>query len=182
RQTSLADERKPAIYVPIAQAPQPFLLRELSFVARTSGDPVELAPSIRQEFAALDPMLPVGRVAAMSALIADSVSQPRFRAVLLGAFAVSALVLITVGIVGVLGYHVALRTREIGVRVALGAQRVDVVRWIVKEAILLTGTGVGLGAAVAYAVTGVLARFLFAVSPRDPVAFAVTGAVLLAVA
>ena len=171
RQTTLADDPRPAIYAPIAQAPQPFLLRELSFVVRASGSPMSVVPAIRDQIHAVDPALPIGRVAAMTDLLADSVSEPRFRALLVGSFAASALALIAIGMLGVLAYAVARRTREIGVRMALGAQRVDVIGLVVRQAMAMTIAGIVIGAALAYPATGVLTRFLFQVSPHDPVVF-----------
>ncbi|HKB09837.1 MAG TPA: ADOP family duplicated permease, partial [Vicinamibacterales bacterium] len=172
RQTALSDDPRPAIYSPIAQAPRSFQLRELSIIVRASADPLSLAPSIRKRIHDVDPALPIGRVATMNDLLANSVSEPRFRAVLVGSFAASALALIAIGILGVLGYGVARRTREIGVRVALGAQRVDVVGLVVRQALTMTLAGIAVGAPLAYVATQALARFLFEVSPHDPVVFA----------
>jgi predicted permease len=178
RQTTLADDPKPAIYAPIAQAPRPFLLREISFVVRAGGDPQSVAPSIRDQIHAVDPALPIGRVATMTDLLSDSVSEPRFRAVLVGSFATSALALIAIGMLGVLAYAVARRTREIGVRMALGAQRVDVIGLVVRQALTMTIAGVAIGAALAYVLMDALATFLFQVSPHDPVVFASSGLAL----
>jgi putative ABC transport system permease protein len=178
RQTTLADDPRPAIYVPIAQAPRPFLLRELSVVVRASGDPLRVVPLIRDQIHAVDPTLPIGRVATMAALLSDSVSEPRFRAVLVGSFAVSALALIAIGMLGVLAYVVARRTREIGVRMALGAQRVDVVGLVVAQALTMTLAGIAIGAPLAYVVMGLLARFLFQVSSHEPAVFVGTGLAL----
>jgi len=175
RQTTLADELRPAIYAPIAQAARPFLLRELSFVVRASGDPQHVVPWIRDQIHAVDPALPIGRVATMTDLLSDSVSEPRFRAVLVGSFAVSALALIAIGMLGVLAYGVARRTREIGVRMALGAKRVDVIGLVVRQALIMTLGGIAIGAALASVMLDVLARFLFQVSPRDPVVFVSAG-------
>jgi putative ABC transport system permease protein len=182
KQRSLADETKPAIYVPIRQAPRPFLLRNLTFVARTAVDSQGVAALIQRQIHRVDPSLPVGRVATMTQLIADSVSEPRFRTILLGAFGASALVLISVGMVGVLGYSVARRTREIGVRSALGAQRADVAMLVVKQALTTTVIGIVCGAALALAATRLLEGFLFETSPRDPATFVLIAAVLCAMA
>jgi putative ABC transport system permease protein len=126
----------------------------------------------------VDPNLPIGRVATMAQLLSDSVSEPRFRTVLLGGFAASALALIAVGMLGVLGHFVARRTSEIGVRVALGARRADVVGLVVKQALTMASVGIGLGAMLSLALTGLLSRFLFEISPRDPAAFIGAAAVL----
>ncbi|PYR88760.1 MAG: hypothetical protein DMF84_27175 [Acidobacteria bacterium] len=135
KQSTLADETRPAIYVSLMQAPQPFLLRNLTFVARTAVDPRSVASLVREDIHRVDPLLPIDRVATMTQLLSDSVAEPRFRAVLLGAFGASAVVLIAVGMLGVLGFFVARRTQEIGLRIAIGAQRADIVTLIVKQAL-----------------------------------------------
>ena len=178
KQTGLADTVKPAIYVPLLQAPRPFLLRNLTFVASTAVEPRSLASLIRKEIQQVDPILPVGRIATMTQLVADSVSEPRFWTVLLGGFALSALVLISVGMLGVLGYVVARRTREIGVRTALGAQRVDIALLVVKQALTTTLVGIACGAALAMPATRLLERFLFETSPHDAATFIVIGVLL----
>ena len=114
----------------------------------------------------------------MAQLISDSVSEPRFRTVLLGGFGASALMLIAVGLVGVLGYSVARRTREIGVRTALGAQRAAVAMLVVKQALTTTFIGMACGVPLALVATRLLERFLFEVSPHDPATFLAVGAVL----
>jgi len=178
KQSALADDVKPAIYVPLLQAPRPFLLRSLAFVVRTAVDTESVAWVIRQQIYAVDPALPVGRIATMTQLISDSVSEPRFRTVLLGGFGASALMLIAVGLVGVLGYSVARRTREIGVRTALGAQRAAVAMLVVKQALTTTFIGMACGVPLALVATRLLERFLFEVSPHDPATFLAVGAVL----
>src|SRR5262249_22467443 len=115
-------------------------------------------------------------------VISDSVSEPRFRAALLGAFAVSALALIAIGMLGVLGYVVSRRTREIGIRMALGAHQVEVVGLVVGQAGTMVLLGLAIGAPLAYATAGLLATFLFEVSPRDPAVFATAAGVLVALA
>jgi predicted permease len=178
KQSALSDETRPAIYVPLLQAPRSFLLRNLSFVARTAIDPGRMASVLRDEIHHVDPLLPVGRIATMTQLMSDSVAEPRFRAVLLGAFGASAVVLITVGMLGVLGFLVARRTHEIGLRLAIGAQRADIATLVVKQALRMTGMGIVCGAALAFAVTRLLERFLFEISPHDPAIFMLMAAVL----
>jgi putative ABC transport system permease protein len=114
----------------------------------------------------------------MASLIATTTAEPRFQARLLTAFALVALVLTIVGIYGVLAYSVAQRTKEIGVRMALGAQSVDVLRMLLRKALALVSVGIILGGAGALAVTRVLANFLFEVKPDDPLTFAVVALTL----
>jgi putative ABC transport system permease protein len=178
KQSALADETRPAIYVPLTQAPRPFLLRNLSFVARTTVDPRSVASVLREQIHRVDPLLPVGRVATMTQLMSDSVAEPRFRAILLGAFGGSAVVLIGVGMLGVLGFFVARRRQEIGLRMAVGAQRADIATLVVKQALAMTGIGIACGATLAFAVTRLLERFLFEISPHDPAIFVLMAAVL----
>jgi ABC-type antimicrobial peptide transport system permease subunit len=109
-------------------------------------------------------------------------AEPRFQARLLGAFAALALLLAAVGIYGVLAYNVAQRTHEIGIRMALGAQAADVLRMILRRTMVLTGTGVVIGIAGALAVTRVLTKFLFGVTPTDPLTFVAVALTLVAAA
>ena len=118
----------------------------------------------------------------MRQVLADSVSEPRFRSVVLASFASTAVVLVAMGILGVLAYSVGRRTREIGIRMALGAQRVDVVRLVVAEALAMTAIGVAIGGLAAAALTRLLTRFLFEVRPLDPAIFAAAAVALAAVA
>ena len=180
KQETLASETRPALYVPLLQAPLPFLLRELSFVARTDGSPVAVGPLIRAAIHDADPLLPVGRLAHLSAIVGDSVSEPRFRAVLLGAFAMSAIALIAVGLFGVLGSLVARRTREIGLRMALGARRGRLAAFVALQALAMTAIGIATGTVLALPAAQVLAPFLFETSPRDPVSFVLAGLLLVA--
>lgn len=179
RQRGLNDRLRPAIYMPIAQAPLPFLIRDLTFVAQTRDDPREVAPLVRRQINAVDPLLPVGRMSTMAAIVADSVSEPRFRAILLGGFAAAALLLIGVGILGVLASFVARRTREIGVRMTLGARRTDVVRLVVSQAVWITLIGVAGGVVLAIPLTRLLRTYLFEVGPNDPATLTAGGMLLV---
>jgi putative ABC transport system permease protein len=179
KQTGLGDETLPAIYVPLQQAPRPFLLRNLTFVVRTAGDAMSVAPVVRREIRNVDPNLPFDRVQTMRNLLGDSVSEPRFRSTVFGLFAAVALALVATGILGVLAYSVARRTREIGLRMALGAQRNAVLRHVVGQALRMTAAGLAVGVVAALALTRLLSRFLFDVRPLDPATF-VAAAVVLA--
>jgi putative ABC transport system permease protein len=182
KQAALGEKTQPAIYVPWQQAPRPFLLRNATFVARTAGDPMRAAAAIREQIRSVDPTLPFDRVQTMQQVVSDSVSEPRFRSVVFAGFAVVALALVGVGILGVLGHAVSRRTREIGMRMALGAQRADVLRLVVRQALAMTIAGVVLGAVAAAALTRLLASFLYDVRPLDPATFAAAAVALVAVA
>jgi putative ABC transport system permease protein len=167
RQTNLSDGPAPGIYIPYTQEPMPWQ----TLVVRTKNDPTGLAGLIRHEVAALDPEQPVGRVATLDELMEASTAQPRFRTFLLGGFAGIALLLSAIGIYGVMAYTVSRRTREVGVRMALGARPVDILKLIFGESMALTLVGVGFGLVGAYAVTGVIKTLLFGVTSTDPFTF-----------
>jgi putative ABC transport system permease protein len=183
KQTALAEATPQAVYVPLLQAPQPFLLRDLTFVVRTiAPDPLGLAPLVRREIRQVDPNLPFDRVQTMREVLGDSVAEPRFRSALLGAFAATALALVAVGILGVLASAVTRRTREIGVRMALGAQKGGVLRLVVGQALRLTVAGLAIGLIGAVALTRLLSTFLFDVGPNDPATFVASALVLMGTA
>jgi ABC-type antimicrobial peptide transport system permease subunit len=141
-----------------------------------------LALGVREQVKLIDPELPVDRVEPLGQMVRDSLDQPRFRTVLLGAFAVIAMLLAVVGVYGLISYSVPQRTREIGIRMALGARPSQVMLPIVREGLLLGLAGVVTGLAGAFAITRVLAAFLFGVDPTDPATFAGVAVLLLAVA
>jgi putative ABC transport system permease protein len=178
RQTTLSDEPTAGIYIPFTQESMPWQ----TLVVRTKNDPISLAALIRHEVAALDPEQPVSLIATMDELMAASTAQPRFRTFLLGSFAGIALVLSAIGIYGVMAYTVSRRTREIGVRMALGARPVDILRLILFESMTLTLLGVLLGLVGAYAVTRVMNSLLFGVASTDPFTFASVTLLLCSVA
>jgi putative ABC transport system permease protein len=182
KQTALADETPPVVYVPLLQAPRPFLLRDLTFVVQTAAEPSSVAPVVRAEIRNVDPNLPFARVETMRDLLSDSVAEPRFRSAMLGAFAGAALALVATGILGVLAYSVTRRTREIGVRMALGAQRAGVLRLVVGQALRMTMAGLAVGLVAAFALTRLLRNFLFDVGPLDPATFVAASIVLVGAA
>ena len=172
---------RPEMYVPFAQDPW----WAAYVVVRTTGDPMALSATLRSDVRALAPTLPVEGMQPMDHLVADSVAQPRFRTTLLGLFAVAALLLAMIGIYGVISYSVGRRTREVGIRVALGASRSDVLRLILRQGAALAGLGLAAGVAGALLLTRSLASLLFDVGRLDvatygAVALLLLGAALLA--
>jgi ABC-type antimicrobial peptide transport system permease subunit len=145
----------------------------LSVVARTSVAPMSLVPAIRAQVGGLDPDEPIYDVRTMDELVKRGMAQPRFQMILLGSFAAMALLLTLVGLYGVMSWSVARRTREIGVRMALGAPRPRVLRMVVGEALLLLAIGIGIGVAGSLAGARLLSALLFGVDPRSPQVLAV---------
>jgi len=178
RASAIADPALPAMYVPFAQRP----VSNLTLAVRTGGNPVWLINPIRAAVRALDPDQPVSSVAAMSDIVAASVQQPRDRTTLIGVFALIALLLAAIGVYGVMAYGVNERTREIGVRVALGADPGDVVRLVIRGALGMTLLGVVLGLAGGFMTSRLLGSLLFGVETTDLPTFLVAAVVILAVA
>ena len=178
RQNKLTDEPSPGIYIPYTQATMPWQ----TLVIRTKSDPASLSAAVRREVSALDPEQPVGRFATMDQLLEASTTEQRFRAFLLGSFATVALLLSGVGIFGVMAYAVSLGTREIGLRMALGARPVDMLALIFAESMGLASLGVLVGPAGAYGATRLLNSLLFEVSSTDPFTFAAVTVLLCSVA
>jgi ABC-type antimicrobial peptide transport system permease subunit len=151
-------------------------------VLRTTGDPAGLARTAQAAVWDVDRDQPVTSVRTLEQLLARSEANRRFTALLLGIFAAVALTLAAIGVYGVIAYSTAQRTREIGIRVALGAARRDVMVMVLRDGVVVAGAGVALGIAAAAALTRSLAGLLFGVAPRDPLTFAAAAVVLLAVA
>jgi putative ABC transport system permease protein len=168
---------RPTIYWAEAQWPW----NAMTLVVRTSGDPARLAPSVIAEIHALDPELPVADVRPMQAYLGDTLARRRFTMTLLAGFAATALALTAVGLYGVMAYSVVQRTRELGIRLALGASRQRVLQAELRRALAVVGAGVVGGLAGAAAFTRVLDALLFGVSTTDPVVFALIVALLAAV-
>ena len=168
----------PAYYRPFKQFPDSLM----TALVRTGTDPLSYAAAAREAVWSIDPDLPIGDVASMAQHYEASIAQPRFNMLLLGFFGGLALLLASVGLYGLLSHHVAQRTREIGVRMALGARMSDVVRMVVGEGLRLTGIGVALGIVAALATTRVLGSLLFGVRPIDASIFTVVSCGLAAIA
>ncbi len=163
----LGDDTSPEVYVSFRAMPSHWM----TLVVRSAGTPAQLISSVRGAVWAVDHDQPLQDVQTLEHVVYASVATPRFRMLLLCIFAALALVLASVGIYGVMAYAVSQRTREIGIRMALGAARGDVLRMVVREGLLLAAIGVGLGVAAAVAATRVLSSFLFGVQPIDPGTF-----------
>ena len=179
RQRGLDQQVQPMIYVPFQQDRGGFI-RFVSFVARTST-PASVAEGIRAEIRRAAPDLPIESTRTMEEAVSTSVAQPRFRMLLLALFAIAATLIATCGIYGLMAYAVAQRRREIGVRMALGAQRRDVLRLVLARALRVVAAGVLLGLGGAFGMTRVLQRFLFGVTPTDPIAFTLVTLALIAI-
>jgi putative ABC transport system permease protein len=182
RQTGLKDELAPAVYQPFSQLKSMFFLSQVSFVARTNGDPRPLAAAMRSTLGTIDPNLAPQSMGSMQSLIATTIAEPQFQTRLLVTFSALALLLAAIGVYGVLAASVAERRREIGIRMALGARRATVVRTILRRVVILTSVGVALGFAGALALTRVLADMLFEITPTDATAFFGAGTLLVAIA
>ena len=168
RQFGLASEPVAEVYLAHAQVPN----ASMTVVARAAGDPLTLVPGIRAELQGLDPSLAAGRFRTLEQDMSASAAQPRFYMLLLAIFAAVALVLASIGIFGVTSYTVSQRTREIGIRMALGADPSAVLRQVVGRAVALASVGVALGLAAAGALTHVLSSLLYGVSATDPLTYA----------
>ena len=155
---------------------------KMTLIARTSGQPEKLAEAIRQEAASLDSELPVYGVKTMPQFLDRILSGPKSIAALATIFGLIALLMAAVGLYGVMSYSVAQRTREVGIRMALGARTGDVVRLVLKEGLILVGAGVGLGLVTAMGVSRLLGSFLYGISPTDALTFITIPSVLVLVA
>lgn len=174
----LEESAKPAMYVPYLQNPWPFM----SIVVRTSGTPSNIGAVLRKEVWNIDKNQPVDDLMSMEQVLSESMAQPRLYTLLLSIFAVLATLLAAVGIYGVISYGVSLRTHEMGIRLALGAQEGDILRLIMKRGIIDTLVGLALGVALALALTRLLSSLLYGVGPTDPLTFIEVVLLLCAVA
>jgi predicted permease len=171
KRDSLSSAGEISIYLPMSNIGAFWFPTQMTLVVRAEGNATTIASRIREAVAAVDPTVPVNSVRPLQDLVSSSAARARFTMVLLAAFAAVALTLGAVGIYGVIAYAVARRTREIGVRMALGARAGDVLGMVLREGGTLAIAGVTLGIVVAFAGSRVLARFLFGVTPSDPAVF-----------
>ena len=175
---SMQGEEWPTIYSPYDQRPSPYV----NLVVRTGGEPLALAASVESGVRRVDPDQPLANLRTGDDLVADAVSEARLDTLLLGFFGAIAFVLAAVGIYGVVSYDVGERVREMGIRMALGAQRGDVLGMILGQAARLAGLGIALGVAGALVLTRLMASMLFGVTPRDIASYAAAALALAAVA
>jgi putative ABC transport system permease protein len=169
----LSAEDDPAMYCPFTQEPS----NMMTLVLRTEGDPASFVAAVRREVNSIDPDLALADIRTMDQLMSKSLGQSRYRGVLLGIFAMVALTLAAVGIYGVIAYAVSQRTREIGIRIALGARKLDIFRMVVGHGMILSLIGVAIGVAASLTLTRYLSSLLYGVSSTDPTTF--TSVVLL---
>ncbi|HJX28222.1 MAG TPA: FtsX-like permease family protein, partial [Thermoanaerobaculia bacterium] len=181
--TGLEQEPGSEVYWPQLQSP---VGGELSLIVRTEGDPARLSDDVREVVAAIDPDLPIDRVRTMEVVVSEALSGSRFQTVLLGIFAGVALLLAAIGVYGVISYSVAQRTHEIGIRMALGARRQEVLRLVVRQGMTLVLIGVAVGLVFALALSWWLAErvatYLYGGQAIDPLTLVVVPLMLLAVA
>jgi putative ABC transport system permease protein len=180
RYVAMNQEPVPELYLSYLESPW----KHMSLVVKKNngiGDPSQLIPAIRREVSAVSTAIPVSDVKLMSEYISTSIATNRLYFLLLGSFACTALVLAALGIYGVMSQTVAQRTREIGIRLALGAQRLNVFKLIIGQGMALTIVGLAAGWLIASALTRVLQSVLYDVSPLDPIIFASVGFMLMTV-
>jgi len=173
-QIGLDTSPEPTVYWPHPE----LVMSGMTILVRTSNDPFAMVSAVRNELQQMDPELPMAAVATMDQLLADSLSRSRFTMLLLGIFAAVALVLSAVGIYGLIAYSVTQRTQELGIRIALGAQRRDVLRLVLGQGTRLTLLGVTVGVLAALGFARLLSTLLFGVSATDPITFAGVAALL----
>jgi putative ABC transport system permease protein len=178
KQTTLDAEARPAMYMPHLQSPSP----GMTVLVRTTGNPSAVATAVRDAVWAIDRDVPVTHIQTMDQVFGASVAQPKFSMLMLGLFAALALLLSAVGIYGVMAYSVSRRAHEIGVRMALGARTGQVMKLVLKEGMSLALLGIAIGLLGAFAITRVMASFLFGVGAKDPLTFIGVSALLAVVA
>jgi putative ABC transport system permease protein len=155
---------------------------EMVFVLRADKNPLGLATEASKVIKEIDPELPVSQLRTMESIVRQTFSRQQFSTVLLGGFSLASLLLAAIGIYGLLAYSVTQRTREIGVRVALGAEPGSIVRMVVASGARMVGIGAAVGLAAALALSGLMKSLLFGIGPRDPLTFMIAPAIFVTVA
>lgn len=175
---------KEKFYIPHTQwhVSTGFPIRSMSLVVKAEGDPASITGSVRQEIRSLDSTLPIANVRTMEDVVGATLSAPRFTGMLLAAFAALALLLSAIGIYGVLSYVVSRRTREIGIRVAIGAGRLQVLRLVLGQGLMLAVSGVAIGLVAAFWASSFMQDMLYGVTPTDPLTFFAVGVSLTLIA
>ncbi|MGJ5819197.1 ABC transporter permease [Paludibaculum fermentans] len=186
KEQGLGSDAPPVMYVPLSQLKDSFMalnnsIAPLSWVVKTSVDPLTVSAAVRQQVLEADSGVAVARVRAMTDVVGESTAREDFNMTLLTLFAAIALLLAAIGVYGMLSYSVQQRAQEIGIRMALGARGVDVLRMIVSQGMLLAGLGVAIGLAGAFGLSRLMASLLYGVKPQDPVTFGVVAGILLVV-
>jgi putative ABC transport system permease protein len=174
----LVEQPESAMYFPIVQRPP----NGAYLVVHSTQNPSVMSPALRDIVRAVDKYEPLSSISSMKELISQSVTEPRFRTLLLGIFAGLAFLMAMVGIYGIVSYSVGQRTHEIGIRMALGAERRDVLGLVVGQGMAVTLIGIAVGLVAAFGLTRLLASFLYGVGPTDPITFVAVSAVFIAVA
>ena len=180
RDAGLESPPQPTIYIPLAQSPFPSDVTYLQ--VRTSSEPTALVKAVEQQVWAFDKDVPIKNVQTLDETLADDYAEPRFRTVLLGTFAGLGFFLALIGVYGVVSYSVGRRMREIGIRMALGAQRSDVLKLVLSEGMMPVAAGVVIGMLGALALTRLIQSYLFGIRPNDPATFAMAAAAFAIVA
>jgi putative ABC transport system permease protein len=181
-QQNVTTPAAPAIYQPYLQVGQPFFVGHMTFAVRTSGDPRAVVAAMRDIVRDVDANQPIGVIAMMNALIAETTAESLFQTRLLAVFSTLALLLSAIGVYGVLAYAVTERTREIGIRIALGGTSRNVQSMVLGRTLRLALTGVLIGLGGAMLGTRALTELLFGVKPGDPMTFGIVAAILVIVA
>jgi len=178
KSAGLQAETEPTYYLPATQAP----LHDMMLLVRTTTEPTAIVPALRQTVWSIDSNQPIANVNTLEQIVSDSISQPRLNMTLMALFGALALILAAVGIYGLLSYTVTQRTREMGIRLALGAQVGDVLRLVLKQGMVLALVGQAIGLAGALALTRLIRALLFGVTPTDGTIFAAVVGVLTTIA
>ncbi len=178
KHTGLDSDPRTEIFLPLAQNP----FGSMTFVVRTSSDPLALLPAVKNQIWAVNSTLPLARVATMEQLISDSLKERRFSLLLLGLFAAIALLLAGLGLYGLISYSTSQRIHEIGIRMAVGAQTLDIYKLIIGQGLKLVLLGVGIGLLAAFVLTRLLKSLLFGITSTDSVTFISVTALLIVVA
>jgi putative ABC transport system permease protein len=178
KSAGLQADTEPTYYVPATQTP----LQDMTLLVRTSAEPASIVPALRQTVWSIDPNQPISNVSTLEQIISDSIGQPRLNMMLMALFGALALILAAVGIYGLLSYAVTQRTREMGIRMALGAQVSDVLGLVLKQGMTLALIGEAIGLAGAFALTRLIRGLLFGVTPTDATTFIAVVGVLTTIA